>query len=87
MPLNSTDWAWYTSEASALASGYKVDKSEIYEGDFQKWADLSFEIAKAQVYPGVTVNEKLSDAYVAQAADTLKTQIMYGGYRLSKLMQ
>jgi len=87
LPLSSSDWSWYTSEASALASAYSIDKNALYEGDFQKWADLSFEIAKSQVYPGVTNNQKLTDEYVAQAADTLKTQIMYGGYRLNKLMQ
>lgn len=87
LPLSSTDWSWYTSEASAIASAYPIDKSKLMEGDFQGWADQSFEIAKADVYPGVTVNEKLSDTYVDNAVDVLKTQIMYGGYRLNKLMQ
>lgn len=87
LPLDSTDWSWYTKEASSIASAYPINKNNLNNGDFQAWADQSFELAKSQTYPGVEVNEKLSSTYVAQAADTLKTQIMYGGYRLNNLMQ
>jgi len=33
------------------------------------------------------VNEPLSEEYVNNAIDILKTQIMYGGYRLNNLLQ
>lgn len=59
----------------------------MYDGDFQKWADISYELAKSDVYPGVVVNEKLSDEYVANAVNILSTQMMYGGYRLNNLLQ
>lgn len=39
----------------------------LHEGDFKEWADYSFKVAKTKAYPGVVVNEPLSDEYVAQA--------------------
>jgi len=87
LPLSSTDFSWYSTEEQTIAKAYPIDSSKLYDGDFQKWADLSFEISKASVYPGVVVGEALSAEYVAQANSILKTQIMYGGYRLNNLLQ
>jgi hypothetical protein len=52
LPLSTTDWSWYSQEASAIASSYPIDKSKLHDGDFQAWADQSFELAKSQTYPG-----------------------------------
>jgi len=35
-----------------MASVYKVDKSLLYDGDFNKWAQEGYELAKTTVYPG-----------------------------------
>jgi len=70
-----------------MASAYPIDKSQLHDSDFQKWADISFNYSKTDVYPGVVVNEPLSEEYVNNAIDILKTQIMYGGYRLNNLLQ
>jgi len=86
LPMTSDDWTWYSETASSLAHEYPIDKSQMYDGDFQQWATLSYEIATKDVYP-VVVNEKLSAEYVANAVEILSTQVMYGGYRLNNLMQ
>lgn len=36
---------------------------------------------------GVVVNEPLSQDYIDTNKDALKTQMMYAGYRLNRLMQ
>ena len=52
LPLSDTDWTWYTETEQTMAHNYPVDKSKLYDGDFQQWATESYDIAKAQVYPG-----------------------------------
>lgn len=70
-----------------MASAYPIDKSNLHEGDFQYWASESLQLAETNAYPGVVVNEPLSDDYINENIDVLKTQVMYAGYRLNKLMQ
>jgi len=87
LPLNNTDWNWYTTTEELWASQYPIDHSKLYPAQFQQWADESLQIAETQVYPGVVANEPLSQAYLNQAEDTSKTQVMYAGYRLNLLLQ
>jgi len=56
LPMNSSTWSWYTSEASSIASGHPISKNHLADGDFQQWADDSFNLASSNVYPGVVVN-------------------------------
>lgn len=87
LPLDSSDWTWYTQTEQTLAGDYPIDKSQLYDGDFQKWADESYQISKSSVYPDVHVNQPLSDEYVQQATDILSSRVMYAGYRLSNLLK
>lgn len=59
----------------------------MYAGDFQQWANISYNYSKSNVYPGVVPGEPLSDEYKTTAEQILKSQIMYGGYRLNLLLQ
>lgn len=52
LPLSSSDWTWYSTQASTLASKYSVNKNKLHDGDFQAWADEGLELAKTTVYPG-----------------------------------
>ena len=52
LPLNDSNWSWYTITAASISTENPVDSSQVFNGDFQKWADISYEIAKTQVYPG-----------------------------------
>lgn len=51
LPISESNWNWYSSVAAGIGASNPVDEAEVYDGDFQKWADISFEIAKTQVYP------------------------------------
>jgi len=39
-----------------MAETYLIDTASIASGDFQEWANQSFDIAVNNVYPGVVVN-------------------------------
>jgi len=41
LPLSNSDWDWYTSEAATMYTTFPVADSDIYPGDFQKWASES----------------------------------------------
>jgi hypothetical protein len=51
-PLNDSDWDWYTSEVASLSSANPVEDSEVFSGEFQTWADQSYDIAVNDVYAG-----------------------------------
>lgn len=34
LPLSDDDWNWYTDETHNLAREYSIDKSKLYDGDF-----------------------------------------------------
>ncbi len=52
LPLSSTDFSWYTTESEKLSSAYPVASADIKDGDFNAWAQESFEISEKDVYPG-----------------------------------
>lgn len=51
LPLDDSDWDWYTTEAQTLADAYPVDPSDVNVGDHMGWAEESVEISKDYVYP------------------------------------
>lgn len=69
-----------------MAETYLIDTASVASGDFQEWANQSFDIAVNNVYPGVVVNQALSQEYIDQAIEVSKTNIMMGGRRLADLM-
>jgi hypothetical protein len=87
MPLTNAAWSDLTSTDQEIAGQYKIDMNKLYDGSFLAWANESFDLAKDYTYPTVEVNEPLSDEYLAQAEEILKTNIMYAGYRLNNLLQ
>jgi hypothetical protein len=64
-----------------------VDKTLLFDGQFSTWASEGLSLAIDDVYPGVVAGQSLSDDYVEQASEILKSRIMYGGYRLSNLLK
>jgi hypothetical protein len=51
-PLSTSDWTFYTNEASAMSKAYPTTSSQIYDGNFTKWAQEGLALSKVYVYPG-----------------------------------
>lgn len=54
--------------------------------DFMGWANESFALAKAVVYPGITEDTQPSDNYEAKATKVANQRVAWGGYRLAALL-
>lgn len=64
LPLSTNDWYLLTTTEQEIASEYKIDKSKLYDGQFQTWADEGLALSKSIVYPGYDGYETLSPEYV-----------------------
>ena len=63
IPLNDSDWDWFTQKAASLAETYPVPASKLNAGDFSEWASESLTLAETIVYPGFVEHEVPSDEY------------------------
>jgi hypothetical protein len=52
LPMSDADWTWYTETSQSIAGDYPIDKNQMYDGDFDKWAEISNNYAATDVYPG-----------------------------------
>jgi len=87
LPLDGSDWDWYTSTAEDLASQFPVSSSELHAGDFQQWADESVTLAKTYVYPDFVNHEVPSDEYQQSRLPVMQSRLMVGGARLAALIE
>lgn len=85
-PLSDKDWLWYETEAASINNQYPADKSMLFDGDFQKWADEGLEVTENYVYKGWKYNTVLTDEYVAAMDQISRERMMYGARRLADLM-
>lgn len=56
-----------------MAGEYPIDMNQLYLGDFQKWADISYNYSVSNVYAGELpwAGDALSDEYVNNAKNIL----------------
>lgn len=55
--------------------------------DIQEWVNDAFELAKNNVYDGVTAGKALPAAYIEKNQQALERNIVLGGLRLAFVMQ
>ena len=83
MPFSNALWHQIGADADNMESSYEFTPSEFQNMNFDQWALESFELAKSAVYPGVTPNVPLTQAYIDANQDLIKRQVVLGGLRLS----
>jgi len=86
LPLNTSDWDWYTSEAARLANEYPTYSSKLDAGNFQSWADEGHQLSETIVYPDFVEGQDPDQAYIDAAMPLIEEHIMYGADRLAALM-
>lgn len=87
MPLSTKDWDWYTATAEKISSEYAINASDLKPQDFMGWAQQSYELAVAYVYPGFTTGSTPSAAYEAKAIPVVETNMNLGAARLANLIE
>lgn len=85
-PLDDSDWDWYTTEASSLASQYPISSSEINAGNFSEWAQEGEQISESFVYPDFVDGEDPDQDYIDAGMPIIKKHMMLGANRLAALM-
>ena len=82
MPLNETDWEWYTSESKELGDTYPIAEMSILPGQFSTWALESYGLALSIGYPEFT--DPVPDAYKQRALPILQERMMLAATRLAR---
>jgi len=52
LPFTSSNWDYYQGEVDAMVDPYPIDTAKIAPGQFQEWANQSYNEAINYVYPG-----------------------------------
>ncbi|MBS0352024.1 MAG: S1/P1 nuclease [Proteobacteria bacterium] len=60
--------------------------NKINDLNFNNWEKDCYQLAKANVYKGISPNDQLSTEYRASAKEIAKSQVTLAGYRLAKLL-
>lgn len=87
LPLSSSSYDWYTTQASTLSANYPVDSSAVKAGDYAGWAQESLEVAQDYVYNGFTTGQIPSEEYQQKAVEELQYRMMVGARRLAEAMK
>jgi len=86
LPLSDKDWLWYETESESINDQYPTDSSQVFAGNFTKWAQEGLYLAETYVYPGYTYNKPLSAEYISTMNTLTRSRMMYGARRLADLM-
>jgi hypothetical protein len=84
LPFSTSAWNTLGNNVDSMTVKYDVPSSEYYQANVEQWAAESLDLSESTVYPGVVVNQPLSDAYLAKAAPAAEQRIVYGGRRLAE---
>jgi len=87
LPFSDSDWSLNGRYAAMLVQKHPLSQlKDTTNLDPNVWAKESFDISASFVYAGITEQDPLPDAYVAQAKEIAEKQIVTAGYRLANLM-
>lgn len=87
LPLNDTDWNWFSEQAALLDAAHPIDSSLILPGQFKDWAQEGLALAIKAVYDGFTPDQAPTEAYRARALPLLEERMMFGSRRLAELVK
>ena len=87
-PLDSQSQQRIIQMASQLESNYPMSTMTTQATDLnpEDWAHEGWELAKSDVYTGVTQGQAPSPEYTARAQDDMSRGAALGGYRLANLL-
>ena len=64
-----------------------MDASAVHSGDFQEWADESYQMAKDFVYPDFVEHVVPTEEYKETRLPLLEERMVLGGARLAALIE